>query len=402
MSMTTCRWCGGKLTVILSLGKMPIVNYFPSREGTNKEKRYPLTFCVCRRCGLAQLGQVIAPEKIFGRYHYLTGASGPLVHELESFAKESIRRYRLKKGARVLDIGSNDGTLLKAFQILGMSGLGIEPASAIARGAISRGIPTINAFFTSTQAKKIRKKYGQFDLVTATHVLANIVDLHDFFSGIGEVLSPRGIFILEVGSLADLIKKSQFDSIYHEHYSYFSSAVLQKILRSVGMTIFGVTHQSAQGGSLRIAASRSDNRRGNNLQGKREGEISKKEYAQFAKHVREIRRRVREIIRRDLKGKVVVGFGAPAKGVTLLNYCGLDQTDIAFVVDSTPEKQGKFVPGTRIPVFAEAYLIGKRVDAILVLSWNYREEIFKKIKQLVRHPVTVIMPFPKLVLTLLR
>lgn len=399
---THCRWCGGRLTSVLSLRNLPLVNYFPTKKEIPQEKKYPLDFCVCRSCGLAQLGQTVAPQKLFVRYHYLTGTSEPLVRSLTTLAQTSVSRHHLPKGAKVLDIGSNDGTLLLSFQKLGLRVLGVEPASAIARTARGRGIPTINGFFTALLGRTIRKRYGQFDLVTATHVLANIADLRDFLAGVAEVLSPDGIFTVEVGSLENLVRHYQFDSIYHEHFSYFSLPMLQRIFESAGFSIVSARKEGNQGGSLRIEAVKRVEGREHRVQLKREKEITREDYKKFAKGVVDFRNKMKRLFQTDLNGKTVVGFGAPAKGVTLLNYCGLGPNDITFLVDSTPAKQGRFMPGVHIPVYPEAYLKGKSVDAILVLAWNYRDEVMRKIKQLVRSPVTVIIPFPTLTVTILQ
>lgn len=350
---------------------MPIVNYFPVRGEAGGEKRYPLTLCICTSCGLAQVKETIAPEKLFRRYHYITGACLPLVRDLHQFAGN----YRARN---VLDIGSNDGTLLSEFQKQGSVVLGVEPA------AVEAHVPTIHDFFSCTLARTIKKTHGTFDVVTAMHVLANIPNLGDFLHGVQEVLSDNGTFIIEVGSLEDMVKYSQFDSIYHEHYSYFSKNTLTSILAGSGFRIVKIEKIQTQGGSWRVTAVKGKTMIKNVVSGT------------FNIHVSAFRKKLRTLIQKDYKGKTVVGFGAPAKGVTLLNYCGLGPKDIACVVDSTPQKQGRLVPGVRIPVYAEEKLAQIRPDAILVLSWNYREEIVRKIKKLVTRPVSVIMPFPKL------
>lgn len=375
--MNHCRWCGAALKKILAFGPMPLVNYFPTKKELKKEKRYPLTFCICRDCSLAQIAETIAPASIFRSYHYATGASSPLVRDLHQFSRELTAK-------KVLDIGSNDGTLLSAFQRQGSQVLGVEPAAFI-----PAGVPTIREFFSSALAKKIKKTHGTFDLVTAMHVLANIPNLHDFLRGVHEVLSDSGTFVVEVGSLENQLKFGQFDSIYHEHYSYFSRATLEMILTQSGFKIISMKQEKAQGGSIRITA-----KKNTSLQSVKP--VHSTQYDTFKRRVGMFRKKLKKIITKDFHGKTVVGFGAPAKGVTLLNYCGLGAKDIAFVVDSTIQKQGRFVPGVHIPVFAEERLAKERIDAILVLSWNYQEEILKKIKRLVRPPVAVIIPFPKL------
>lgn len=383
---TVCRWCGGRLNTVLSLGHMPIVNYFPMRVSRSSQRRYPLTFCVCRTCGLAQTAETIAPERIFRRYHYATGASEPLVGELEQMARLLTHRYASSE-KKVLDIGSNDGTLLLAFQKFGWKGMGVEPSAALARSARTRGARAVCGFFSRHLADSLVKRHGRFPLVTATHVLANIADLHDFLSGVGEVLTDDGVFVVEVDDLEQMVKNAQFDSIYHEHYSYFSAATLKMILAQEGFQIAKTEHTRTQGGSIRIVAKK----------GRQEVKKKKIDFHEtFKMRAEAFGGRLNTIIKKDFKGKTVAAFGAPAKGVILLNFCGLDQRDIAFAVDSTVQKQGRFVPGTHIPVYAEEYLKDAPADAILVLSWNYRDAVLKKLRHLLRHPVTLIFPFPKL------
>lgn len=393
---TVCRWCGGKLNTVLSLGRMPIVNYFPTRAARGSQRRYPLTFCVCGSCGLAQTAETIAPERIFRRYHYVTGASWPLVRTLEDTARLLARRYASSE-KKVLDIGSNDGTLLLAFQKFGWKGMGVEPSAALARAARIRGSATECGFFSRHLAKSIVKRHGRFPLVTATHVLANIADLHDFLSGVGEVLSDDGVFVVEVDDLEQMVKNAQFDSIYHEHYSYFSRPVLERMFDGAGLHVVRSETNLTQGGSLRMTAVRNHAPKQQRARlSSRRGFICQEDYRSFAPRAASFRRTLRHLLRSKLKGKTVAGYGAPAKGVPLLNFCGLDKRDIAFVVDSTVQKQGRFVPGTHIPVYAEEHLKDAAVDAILVLCWNYRDAVRKKLRRLVRHPVTLIFPFPKL------
>lgn len=390
-----CRYCRGTLVHILSLGKLPLVNYFPTKSEAARVSKYPLDLLYCPACSLAQTGVTVPPPELFETYHYVTGASTPLVAHLSHLAQTCVRDFHLKKGARVLDIGANDGTLLLAFQAKGMKVLGVEPGRNVAAIAQKRGIPVRADFFSFALARKIRKKQGQFDLITATHTLANIPDLGDFFDGVEHLLTPNGTLVLEVASLEEMIRRGQFDAMYHEHYWYFSFVALTKLLSEFGLTITSAGIEPAQGGSILLFA-----QKGKHLTGALPPikPLTKPEFTHFAQKVTRFRWRFLRLMA-SLQGKTVVGFGAPAKGVTLLNYCRMGPEDIAFVVDSTPEKQGKFVPGTGIPVFAEGHLSNSPVDALLILSWNYKEEILKKIKKIVRHPVTVIVPFPILQLT---
>lgn len=392
MRITHCRFCQGKLSKVLSLGKMPIVNYFPAKEELVLEKKYPLEFCVCQQCGLAQLGFLIPPQRIFRAYHFLTGASKPLVLHLNKLSDLCIKECKLNSRSNVLDIGCNDGSFLLNFKKNKMKTLGVEPAFNMAQFAQSRGLTVIPEFFDYALAKNILAAHGRFDLITATRVLANIIELNDFVRGVKLLLSPKGTFVVEVGSLSEMLTKFQFDAIYHEHFSYFSFATLQKLIKKHGLSIFKLEKSLFQGGELRIFATHS--KRVTRELRMDEG-ISENDFATFAKNVRQFKRNLRKLFT-DLKGTTVAGFGAPAKGVTLLNYCGIGKDHIAFIVDSTPLKQGRFLPGLHIPIFPEEHLEEKSVDYILLLAWNYKDQILRKIRKLTKKGTKVIIPFPKL------
>lgn len=374
-----CRYCAQPITRLVSLGNIPLVNSFPTLQQADRVKRYPLDLYFCPSCGLGQTGVTIRPAAIFSEYHYRSAASKPLVNHLSLLAKK-MRSYA---PASVLDIGCNDGTLLSFIAPTGVRVLGVEPARAIASIARRRGIPVITDFFGERCAGAIKKTYGTFDIVTVTHALANIPDLADFFRGVQAVLAPRGTLILEVASFDDMCKTGAVDSVYHEHYWYFSRTSLRRVLGDAGFFLARIQHVSSQGGSLLVEA--------------RSG-IAKRirTVRQTAPIIRadRIRQRLLETMRR-YRQKTVVGFGAPAKAVTLINWLTLTHHDIAFVVDATPEKHGKVVPGTTIPVYPEDYLVGKHVDAVMVFSWNYRSEILRKLSRLVPRGTHIIIPFPK-------
>lgn len=394
MKITHCRYCKALLREILSLGTLPLVNYFPKPEEAHKEKRYPLNFVVCAGCGLAQVDYIVPAADIFGRYYYTTGASKPLVKELGELADGSIQRFQLTPRQRVLDIGSNDGTLLGFFQKKGVGALGVEPSRMLARIAKRRGVPTVASFFNRKIARKIKRQYGQFDVIFATHVLANIIDLSDFLHGVTDVLAPDGAFIVEVGYLGTMLARGQFDSIYHEHYSYFSLAVIARIFADNGLTVVEASFPAAQGGSLRVVALHTS-------------EVSKEhtividesirmgDYEAFASKAENVRGELRRIMG-AYKGKTVVGFGAPAKAVTLLTYCGIGSDLISYIVDSTPAKQGRVLPGLHIPIEKESALKRRKPDVVVILAWNYQDAIVGKLKKLLMRKTTVIVPFPEL------
>lgn len=391
----SCRFCGGELQLILSLGSMPNVNYFPHPEEIGEEKLYPLNFCICQSCMLAQLAPIVPSELIFREYHYVSGVSKPLYDHLRSVASECMKLIP-DRAKKVLDIGCNDGTLLSFFAKRGYKTLGIDPAKTVVPLARAKGIPVLTEFFTQQEAIKIRRDFGRFDLIIATHTLANIVDLRDFLSGVTSLLMPEGYIVIEVGSLKEMVDRVQFDALYHEHYSYFSPESLSHILHVMGFSIVRLEKNAFHGGSLRIFTKKNSQNQKSKIksQNNTDQEVSLQELREFAKKVRKYKSELRTILA-SLKGKRVVGFGAPAKGVTLLRYCGITKKQIAYVVDSTPLKQGRLMPGVHIPIFPEETLWNdpEPVDAILILSWNYKEEILRKIRKNFKKVPKIILPF---------
>jgi SAM-dependent methyltransferase len=392
MKITHCRYCGANLQPILSLGNLPLVNYFPKKNEQAREKRYPLNFVICTGCGLAQLDYIVPPDDVFLHYHYTTGASFPLVAELGRLAETTVSRFHLTHSSQVLDIGSNDGTLLTFFVQKNIKVLGVEPSRFLGKFAKERGISTINGFFSNKIAETIRKTRGQFDLIFATHVLANIVNLKDFTSGIKEILAPQGTVIIEVGYLGSMLARGEFDAIYHEHYSYFSLQTLSRILNDQGLSIIDVERCSAQGGAIRVYAQHTSvvvhpyeiHER-----------ITNAQYVQFVRKILEFREKFRRILQRYL-GKTIVGVGAPAKAVTLLSYCGIKANTIAYIVDSTPAKQGRVLPGVHIPIEKPTLLIKKQPDVVVIFAWNYRDAIIDQLIRILPKGTPVIVPFPNL------
>jgi SAM-dependent methyltransferase len=392
MKLTRCRYCKGKLKTVIALGNIPLVNYFPKPSEVNREKRYPLNFCVCASCGLAQIDYIVPASDIFTHYHYMTGASAPLIDELGKLAESVIKRLNLTPKHHVLDIGSNDGTLLSFFAKKGIGVLGVEPSRVMGRIAERRGVRTVKTFFSQKVAHKIARQYGQFDVIFATHTLANIIDLSDFFRGVGEVLAPTGEMIIEVGYLKTMLEKGQFDAIYHEHYSYFSLTSLSRILVDHGLTIVEAMFPPAQGGSLRIVVKHSSEV----AHPMRISEdIQEKDYELFAKRITEFRSAFLTLLT-TYKGKSIVGFGAPAKSVILLNYCNIGEHLFSYIVDSTEVKQGRVLPGIHIPIVRESVLKEEQPDVIVMLAWNYHDQIISKLEKLLIRKTMVIIPFPKL------
>ncbi|MBL7131093.1 MAG: class I SAM-dependent methyltransferase [Candidatus Omnitrophica bacterium] len=405
MYAKSCRICSHKpLTQILKLGKIPLVNYFPvAKELSIKTKRYPLNFCLCEHCGLAQLDYVIPPRTLFKTYHYLTSASNSLIDHFHELASECVRRHFLKWGDKALDVGANDGTLLFEFQKRGIKTLGVDPSRNAVAVAQKRGIKIIPAFFGEKTAERIRARRGTFHVITGNNVFAHVADIKSFLKGVKILLEPNGVFIAEFAHVLEIIVKNQFDVIYHEHVSYFSLIALMKLFNMFNFEIFDAKKILTQGGSLRIY-----------VRNKRKGEVSlnlkdliREEEENHITEVTTLKRFSEEVhqFREDFcelifkikkKKKKIVGFGAPAKGVTLLSFCGIGASEIDYIVDSTFLKQGRFFPGIHVPVYAEEKLATDPCDYLILLAWNFQEEILNKIQPLREKGVKVIIPFPKL------
>lgn len=389
MNIKNCRLCQGNLSLILDLGKLPIVNYFPSESEITKEKKYPLEFCVCQSCGLAQLGSILAPENLFRKYHYISGASKPLVEHLKNLAQFCVTEFKISKNSKVLDIGCNDGSFLSEIKKIDSNIFGVDPSLDATKLAEERGIKVINQFFNNKLAKNMASSLGQFDLIAITHTLANISDLKDFIQGVKRLLKKRGVLVIEVGSLPAMLSNGQFDAIYHEHFSYFSFSSLQDFLNRNGLEIFKAETNFFHGGSIRVFATHAS-RFVKKLQFSEN--IQKQDYTSFAQSTLNFKERVAEVLGGVRGG--LVGFGAPAKGVTLINFCQLSKDKIPFIVDSTPHKQGKFLPGMHIPIYPENYLEDKEIKNYLMLAWNYRDEVLRKIKNYSKNS-RVVIPFPQ-------
>lgn len=385
---------------------MPAPNKFPEKEEDfQKEELFSLRFCRCQNCGLALIDEVVAGEKLFSTYHYLTSASSPLVTHLRELAAESKRRFGLNKKTSVLDIGANDGTLLLEFKALGVETLGVDPAKNIVLIAKTKGITVLPEFFSHALARKMRKKYEQFDIITATNVFAHTHDIHDFANGVKELLAPEGVFIIEFAHLLEMFRQKFFDVIYHEHLSFFALEPLLTFFEGHGMKVFDVKKVLTQGGSLRVYVAHAASKKHKILPSvkkivreERAAGLHKKEaFEKFAKQASDYRQGLRDLLQKlKREGKKVVGVAAPAKGVILLNYCRIDGSLVDYLVDSTPLKQHRFMPGVHIPVFPEEKLAEERVNYFLLLAYNFRDAILKKLTPYREQGAKVIIPFPEI------
>jgi 2-polyprenyl-3-methyl-5-hydroxy-6-metoxy-1,4-benzoquinol methylase len=382
----------------------PLSNAYLSAESLHKmEPFYPLNAFVCEKCFLVQLPEFESPQNIFSDYAYFSSYSDSWLAHAKKFTDEMVTRFQFDISSQVIEIASNDGYLLQYFKEKKIPVLGIEPAANVAETASQKGIPTRVSFFGTETAQELVREGLQADLLIGNNVLAHVPDINDFVSGLKIVLKPRGIITMEFPHLLRLIKENQFDTIYHEHFSYFSFLTVIKIFNNYGLVIFDVEELPTHGGSLRIYAchaenpAKEDNIRIQEIKNKEKvaGLTSLTAYRHFAEQVRETKRSLLEfLISVKRSGKNIAGYGAPAKGNTLLNYCGIRQDFIDYTVDRNPHKQGLYLPGTHIPVFAPAKLTETKPDYVLILPWNIKKEIMDQIGHIRKWGGKFVIPIP--------
>jgi SAM-dependent methyltransferase len=404
--LPVCRFCAEPLRrTVVDLGMSPLCeSYVEAAQLDEMEPFYPLHVRICEACFLVQLRAYVAPEKIFTEYAYFSSYSSSWIQHARRYADMIIERLGLGPERLVVELGSNDGYLLQWFVERGIRVLGIEPARNVAEVAAERGIPTLVEFFGADTAQQLAAEDHRADLLVANNVLAQVPDLNDFVAGMKLLLAPGGVVTIEVPHLMRLLEGNQFDTIYHEHYSYFSLATVKRILSAHEMTIFDVEELPTHGGSVRIYAAHADEN--GRPAGARVAELFEREdaaglstmepYASFAARVRGTKRRLLEVlisIRRD--GKSVAGYGAPGKGNTLLNYCGIRTDLMDYTVDRNPYKQGRFLPGTHIPILHPSKIAESRPDFILILPWNLKDEIMEQLSFAREWGARFIVPIPE-------
>ena len=381
-----CRACGGRLAVTMAdLGLQPASNAFiASPAAFQEEKRYPLRAKVCESCKLVQVDYDVAPEELFGNYHYFSSYSDDWLAHAKAYCDMARNRFALDASSLVVELASNDGYLLKNFLSMGIPVLGIDPSDTVAAAAEKIGVPTLVKFFGEKVAGELAGQGRQADLIIGNNVLAHVPQLNDFLAGIALLLRPNGYVTIEFPHLLELIEQVEFDTIYHEHYSYFSVHAIEQVFARHGLRLYDVERLPTHGGSLRIFAAhaaRSDLEDSTALHEVRaqEGAAGLAElvtYTKFSKRVVECRDSLRAFLAAAKReGKRVAAYGAAAKGNTLLNFCSVTREEIAFVADRNPHKQGKFLPGTHIPVVSPEELMRVRPDYVLILPWNLRDEI---------------------------
>ena len=396
-----CRICSSKnLKIILDLGEQPPSNSFLDIDELNSpESKFPLRLFWCKDCYLVQLLDIVDKEYLFKNYFYMTSASKPIVDHFKKYAQDVYQEFLQEDNSFVVEIGSNDGSLLKEFKKLGTSILGIEPATNLSELANQSNVTTKNTFFSSEVSKEIIKS-RDVSVVIANNVIAHIENLQDLMNGIKILIGNNGVFIFEVPYLLDLIENLEFDTIYHEHLSYFSILPLLKLVKQFGLEIFDIKKQLVHGGTLRIFVSQKDNYPINNsvnvfLNEEHKLGLDKIEfYHKFSTNVEELKKNLLKLLTQLKKeNKSLLGYGAPAKGNVLLNYCGINTNFLDCIIDTTPLKQGKYTPGMHIPIIPPKNL--KNTDVALLLAWNYESEILLKEKIFRENGGKFLIPLPK-------
>ena len=399
-----CRICKSDLIKFLSLGSMPLANSFLPKEDINKEeKSFPLETCFCQKCKLVQLSYVVDPGIMFRNYVYVSSTTKTLQLHFKKMAEEIAKEFGLNKNSLAVDIGSNDGVLLKPFKELGIQTIGIEPAANIAKIAEQNGIETINDFFSNDVVKRIVEKKGNADVITAANVFAHISDINSVVENVKVLLKKDGIFVIEVQYLMDTIEKMTFDNIYHEHLYYYTLTSLINFFKKHDMEVFDVKRVEPHGGSLRVFIKREEDKHKikdstNKILDyeKKMGVESIDLYKKFADNVYSVKEKLVAYIK-DIKkrGKTIAAYGAPAKGNTLLNFCSIGADYIDYIVEDNQLKIGLYTPGTHIPVVGSKTLDDKTPDYMLILAWNFAKEILEKTKKYAEQGVKFIVPLPE-------
>lgn len=400
-----CRFCGGSLAEFVDLGMSPLCESFLTKDQLNAmEPHYPLAAYVCRDCLLVQLQEYVAPKEIFSEYAYFSAYSDSWLDHARHYVDAMTERLSLNSASCVIEVGSNDGYLLQYFVDKNIPVLGIDPAANVAKAAEKRGVPTLVKFFGVETARTLAELGTQADLIVGNNVLAQVADLNSFVEGISIILKPGGVCTIEFPHLLKTIDGNQFDQIYHEHFSYFSALTADRIFAAHGMRIFDVDELWTHGGSLRIYVCHADDQShpmGDSvsrlLRREREAGLHRLEtYADFADRVRATKRKLLSfLIEAKGRSKSLAGYGAPGKGNTLLNYCGIRTDFLDYTVDRNPYKHGKYLPGTHIPIFPPEKIFETKPDYVLILPWNLKDEIMGQLAQIRSWGAKFVVPIPE-------
>lgn len=402
-----CRLCSAALSrTFVDLGMSPLANSYRKPEQMNSmEPFFPLHVWICDSCLLVQVQQFESPEHIFGDYAYFSSYSDTWLRHIEAYSNAVVKRFGIDGSTMVIEIASNDGYLLQYFKERGIPVLGVEPAENVAEVARQKGIPTISRFFGVETARDLMKSEKRAGLLVANNVLPHVPDLNDFIGGLKVLLDSNGILTMEFGYLVRLMADNEFDTIYHEHFSYFSFLSVQAALARHGLIVFDVEELPTHGGALRVYVRHQED--ASKPVGSRVDELSARErqlgvdhlqfYEHFPEQVRETKRKLLEfLISAKRQKKSIVGYGAPAKGVTLLNYCGVSTDFLDYTVDINPAKQGHFLPGVSIPIYSPDKLSETKPDYVLILPWNLRDEVVSQRSYIRSWGGKFVVPVPAL------
>ena len=400
-----CRICSNKdLLTYLDLGIVPLANKLVKSEDlNNEEQKFPLNVKLCKKCFNSQLGNVVNPEFLFTEYPYRSSISQPFIEHCKSMAKTVNEKYQLSKADLVIDIASNDGCLLEAFKPYNVKVLGIDPAKNLAEIANKKGVETLPEFFTKEVAERVANKYGKAKLITATNVFAHVDDLNNFLSGVKTLLSNNGIFIIEVPHKKHLIEENQFDTIYHEHLSYLSLRPLKAIFERFDMQIIDAKKVDSHGGSLRVYVQKQGGQK--KVQDSVAAFIDKERklgldnintYLKFAKKIEINKKKLIKLLKKlKSQNKTLVGYGAPAKGNTLLNFYKIGPQILDYIVDDSKYKQGLYTPGTHIQVVPFQEIANTKPDYIFILAWNFANPLMDKLSDFKKAGGHFIIPVPQ-------
>jgi len=404
--MVNCRFCNAKLKhVFVSLGLSPLSNSYLSKQQLNKrEPFYQLDLYICNSCFLVQLEEYESPKNIFSDYAYFSSYSETWLKHIKAYVEKMIHTFQISRDSFVVEIASNDGCLLQYFMEKQIPVLGIEPAKNVAEVALKKGVPTEMVFFGAETAKRLSSNGRLPDLLLGNNVLAHVPDLNDFVKGLKILLKPGGIITMEFPHLVRLIEDMLFDTIYHEHFSYFSFLIVEKVFTFHGLTIFDVENIPTHGGSLRIYAKHiedaskpiSENVLKLRAEEKAKGYDTLAPYLDFSERVVVKKMEILDFLINAKKNKrTVVGYGAPAKGNTLLNYCGIKPDFISYTVDRSPYKQGKYLPGSRIPIETPEKIRITKPDFVFILPWNIKDEVMEQMGFIRDWGGKFVIPIPK-------
>jgi SAM-dependent methyltransferase len=400
-----CRFCGANLQrTFVDLGLSPLCETYPGPADLNRgEMYYPLHVYVCGQCFLVQLEEYESAESIFSDYAYFSSYSDSWLKHSENYCNKMIDRFGLKERNFVVEVASNDGYLLQYFVQKNVPVLGIEPARNVAKVAVEKGVPTLVEFFSAELAKSLVDEGRSADLILGNNVLAQVPDLNDFVEGLKVMLKPHGVLTLEFPHLLRLIEDNEFDTIYHEHFSYFSLLTTESILQAHGLRLFDVEELASHGGSLRVYACRAEDQThalqpnvGKVIADEKAAGLDTLEgYESFATKVKQTKLALLDfLVQAAREGKTVAGYGAPGKSATLLHYCGIGKDLIGYTVDRSPYKQGRTLPGTHIPIYHPDRIGETKPDYIVILPWNLKQEIMQQLQFIRDWGGRFVIPIP--------